>query len=223
MITPGRADLTSLFAPPAGSEPFRQGEVLTYNPATGANTVRVGDAVLTNLPLLNIGDTINLQAGNAVILLKFRSSWAILGRVVTPGSSTVQSAAVEFATLSAYADNFPVTTTWTDRATGTVPVPTWANQASFVVVGLLGALNSTAGSDILQGYVDVDGNVGNVPYFDVDAGDFASLTPSLAQTMTVTGGSTITASLVAATSGSNWATDINNRAGLQGTFIFRKA
>lgn len=222
MTTPARADIASLFAAPENAESFRQGVVLTFNPATGANTVSVGGATLTNLPILVGGDTVNYAPGDVVILLKFRSSWAILGRIVVPGSQELTAAAVSFATLSAYASNFQVNTTYIARATGTVTVPTWANEASFVVIGLLGAINSTAATGIIQAYVEVDGNNGNVPYMEAPATNAVSVTPALAKTITVTGGATITARLMASTSVGTWAASASARAGLEGTFIFRK-
>lgn len=221
----GRDDITNLFHSKEEAEPYRQGEILTYNIATGENTVRVGLAVLTNLPLLNIGDTINLQGGDAVVLLKFRSSWAILGRVLVPGSSAVQSAAVEFKTMSASATNFtvPVSTPAT-RCTGSVIVPDWANQCSCVIVGMLGAFNPTGSSDILNAYIEIQpGLFGSVPYMNVVPGTFASVTPSIAATFNVTPGATLNPILLASTSGGTWAADANNRASMSGTFIFRKA
>lgn len=225
MITPGRADLTSLFAPPAGSEPFRQGEVLTFDEADGSNTVRVGGAVLTNLPLLNIGDTVNLAAGDAVVLLKYQSSWAILGRIMVPGGSGVQSAALEFKTLSAAANNFTVPNGgFVARCSGSVIVPTWANQCSCVVVGMIGALNNTVSQDVLNALVQIrPGLFGSVPFMDVLANTFVSITPSVAATFTVTPGETLTPELQVSTSVATWAANANNRASLSGTFIFRKA
>lgn len=223
MTTPADADIASLFAPAESPEPFRQGVVLTFNPATGANTVQVGNAVLTNLPILVSGDTVNYVPGDVVILLKYRSSWALFGRIVVPGATELTAAAVSFATLSAYASNFQVNTTYIARATGTVTVPSWANQASFVIVGLLGAINSTGATGIIQAYVDVDGNAGNVPYMEAPATNAVSVTPAFAKTISVTGGATITARLMAATSVGTWAASASARAGLEGTFIFRKA
>lgn len=225
MITPGRADLTGLFAPPAGVESFRQGEVLTFDPADGSNTVRVGGAVLVDLPLLNIGDTINLAAGDAVVLLKYRSSWAILGRIMVPGGTGVQSAAVDFKTLSASNTNFAVPNSiYAVLCTGSVVVPIWANQCSAVLVGMLGAINHTLATDLLNSYVEIrPGLAGSVPFISVVPNTFSSITPSLAATFSVTPGETLNPILLGATATATWTVDANNRASLSGTFIFRKA
>lgn len=60
---------------------IRKAVLTAYDSGTHANTVTVGDVELTDLPL--IGPP-TLAEGDVVLLLRWRSSWAILGRVVTP-------------------------------------------------------------------------------------------------------------------------------------------
>lgn len=60
---------------------IRAAVLTAYNPSTHANTVTVGDTDLQDLPLIGPPD---LDAGDVVLLLRWRSSWAILGRLVTP-------------------------------------------------------------------------------------------------------------------------------------------
>ncbi len=217
------ADLTNLFRAPAASSPFRQGRIVSFNSATGANTVEVAGAVLTNLALLNSGEAVLYQPGDAVILVKYAASWAILGRIFVPGASKLASAAVEFATLNQYADNFSLSTTDAVKASGTVTVPSWANQVFAIVVGLCGAVNSRAAADILQAYVMVDGVQLSVPYMTAAVGASVAVTPSFARAYSVAPGGTITVQLKASTSGGAWAANTANRAALVGAFIFRKA
>jgi hypothetical protein len=104
-----RDDLTSLFAPPpAGPSQdvgYRQGVVLSWNPDTAENTVRVGGATLTNLPILNSFEALLISAGAVVGLITAGPSWAILGRITIPGTAGAGSAAAvvtaESATVAA--------------------------------------------------------------------------------------------------------------------------
>ena len=70
--------------------PGRRGQALevhkgvldAYDSGTGENTVSVAGGTLENLPRLDTGVT--LTAGDVVVLIRLRSSWAILGRIVAP-------------------------------------------------------------------------------------------------------------------------------------------
>jgi hypothetical protein len=89
-------DLTPLLIPsrsaPAPVSGLRIGTVLTYDPATGANTVNVGGGTLTNLALLNTSDVINYSPGDTVVIMTMGPSWAILGRCDVPGGNILHSA-----------------------------------------------------------------------------------------------------------------------------------
>lgn len=92
-------DLARLFAPPPadGSQGlrYRQGTVVTFNPSTLENTVLVGQTVYANLPMLGVAEAISLVPGSVVGLLMIGESattWAIVGRLVTPGSEDAQDA-----------------------------------------------------------------------------------------------------------------------------------
>jgi hypothetical protein len=97
----GPTDLADLFGPPppgpAQTMMFRQGVVLTFDPATLSNTVAVGGAVLSNLPLLGVGEATLLTVGSVVGIVSITApgggtTWAILGRLVTPGSAQATDA-----------------------------------------------------------------------------------------------------------------------------------
>lgn len=147
-MLPGE-DLAGLFRPPDPVEPFRQGVVLTFDTAAGTSTVDVGGLVLSNLPLLNIGDTVNLAPGNVVVLMRINGSWAILGRVVVPGSSVLNSSAVSFASIYAQGVTAHVSNVSVQVATITIPVPAWANEASVEATSTIFANNS---SGAVQGF-----------------------------------------------------------------------
>lgn len=195
MTTPSSADLTNLFQAPAGRESYRQGTILTFNPATGANTVQVGGAVLANLPILIGGDTVNLDAGDAVVLLRYASSWAILGRIVIPGNEALQSTAVDFYAASANADdpgapglNFAVTTSFISGAIVTVDTPTWANSALIQAVGRHVVQNTTGASNMLRSIVDINGAGGGESFDVIPAGTWGTGMAAVTRELTVGGG-----------------------------------
>jgi len=94
-------DLGELFLPPAAGPSldmrYRQGLILTFNSNTLANTVAVGGAILTDLPILGVGEATLLAPGSVVGITTIRSlrgtaTWAIIGRMVVPGTADAQNA-----------------------------------------------------------------------------------------------------------------------------------
>lgn len=108
-------NLDPLFLPPPASPSmdlrYRQGIVITFDPVTLANTVQVGDTVVSNLPLLGVGEATLLAPGAIVGIISVLSergtaTWAIIGRMVIPNtadafnaigllSSAITTAAIE--------------------------------------------------------------------------------------------------------------------------------
>lgn len=78
-------DLAPLLIPPAGPVlGFRQGTVAAWDPVTFENQIEVGEALLTDLPLLSSSDAALITVGDVVSILTFGPSWGILGRFVQP-------------------------------------------------------------------------------------------------------------------------------------------
>lgn len=189
MSTPRRADLAGLFAPPAESESYRQGVIQAFNPSTGANSVKVGGATLTNLPILVSGDTVNYAENDVVILMRYQSSWAILGRVVTAGSAELTAAAVDF--YAGHNSNlvvFTITSALQTRSSLTVPTPSWANSALFFASSTLVVSNPSAGTDSARTSTDINGvSGGETTHQVVNDGNFYSLNTSVARQLGVGG------------------------------------
>ena len=84
------SDLAGLFtAAPAGPAmpmSYRQGVVVEFDPATLANRLLVGGAYLDDVPVLGVAEAASLAAGSVVGLMVVGSTWAIIGRIVTPGT-----------------------------------------------------------------------------------------------------------------------------------------
>jgi hypothetical protein len=89
-------DLTPLFgddpAEPGRGMTYRQGTILTWDPATLENTVQVGGGLLTDLPILGLGEAASYAVGDVVGIMAVGSTWAIIGQLVIPGSAQAESA-----------------------------------------------------------------------------------------------------------------------------------
>lgn len=83
-------DLSGLFAealqpkPNDGAVKFRQGSVVSWDPVTNANTIQVGAAILTDLPVLDNGAAAVPVVGDVVGILSTGNAMFILGRIVRP-------------------------------------------------------------------------------------------------------------------------------------------
>ncbi len=125
-------DLSGLFTAPAGSAPpsaLIQGTLVSFDPATGHNTVRVGTTILTDVPMLLTGAETGLTAGNNVQLARLGNTYCIQGRIATPGSASFASASQATVSLNATASNFALGTSMATIVSVSIPVPIWANTA----------------------------------------------------------------------------------------------
>lgn len=152
-------DLTGLFTSDDRDTdtPFRQGTIVTFNTLTGANTINVAGAVLTNVPLLNIGDTINLLPGDVVVLMKMKSAWAILGRVIIPGGASINASAISFASAFGSASGTGtgnVTATHVVKTSTTIAVPAWANTVAITAALTGQAIQTNNVADFLNSTVE---------------------------------------------------------------------
>lgn len=190
----GGADLANLFRPAAGGEPFRQGVITAFNPATGANTVEVGGAVLEDLPILVGGDTVNFGPGDVVILLKFRSSWAILGRVVVPGNEALTAAAVDFYAGGNTVSGFTVINTDATQGSLTIPTPAWANSLLIMATVNMTLNNGSGSSDTAILYTRINSTNGGETFHQVPNTNFQGVASSLALVLGVGGSAPLTAS-----------------------------
>lgn len=226
------ADLTDLLKPrnPERESPFRQGVLETFNTATGANTVSVGGGVLTDVPILVSGTEADFAVGDIVVLLKMRSSWAILGRVVEPGSSEFASSALGFD--ADYAEDPTVTLpedTIGTLLSLTLQVPVFANQALVIATSVISVRNFHATDPIdtlvvtriggVQPSVDTDDTVPpTTPGFATASVN----THSYARVFTVTPGGTVTVDCRGAFTTLAATPDVETSATLAASATFRK-
>lgn len=219
-------DLTGLFLPGDPSIPFRQGVVVSFNGVTGANVIDVGGAQLSDLPILNIGDTVNLTPGDTVILMKYGNSWAVLGRVVTVGSPDFAVATVATETKEAFASGFPVLITDEIVATtSNFTVPVWANRVDITVIVTVMAKNSTGSLGILYAHAHAGNNISQELFVSAPSGQYAALTvPNVDTDLGAIGGTTFTCAVDVSTDATtgNWASDPTNKVKLSATAIYTR-
>lgn len=80
------SDLTPALATPARPDlGFHQGIVVSWNNQTGENLIDMSGTALENLPMLNIAESITVQPGYVVGILRFKKTYFILGRILSPG------------------------------------------------------------------------------------------------------------------------------------------
>lgn len=81
-------DITSLLlAGNTGEMPdlgFHQGIIVAWDVQTGENVIRVAGSDIDNIQMLNSTESLVLDRGNVVGLLRFKNTYFILGRIVTP-------------------------------------------------------------------------------------------------------------------------------------------
>lgn len=150
---PWSDDLSDLLQPPPPDAPFRQGYMLSFDPLTGANVVLVGGGQMTDLPLLNIGDTVNLvgevQAGaglgSSVIIMKMGNSWCIMGRISAAGTGQFSQTTIALDLGGQIGSGLAITTVETELVTSeTFTIPLWANRVDVIAFGRISAVNSNA-------------------------------------------------------------------------------
>lgn len=74
---------------------YHQGIVVSWDSLTGANVINVGGKDLVDLDVLATSDSVFLAAGDPVLILKFRSSLCIMGRIAPAGSGSLRIQAAE--------------------------------------------------------------------------------------------------------------------------------
>lgn len=102
-------DITSLLlAGNTGELPdlnFHQGVIVAWDVQTGANVIRVAGSDINNIQMLNSTESLVLERGNIVGLLKFKNTYFILGRIVTPNTPNYFSGLLPTISHPAYQTN----------------------------------------------------------------------------------------------------------------------
>lgn len=130
-------DLAPLFQAMAadGQVEFRQGIIVTWDAATGHNSVDVGGAILQDLPCLNIGDFVVLNPGDVVGINKVGNTYFIVGRIQLPAPPDDTRSILDFDIQDESDDDFGMNSTFTTRITINIPLPTWIRPGDEIAIG----------------------------------------------------------------------------------------
>lgn len=174
----GSNDINDLFVTPTGpAQPmsYRQGTILTFNQTTLQNTVSVGGTTLTDLPILGVAEAASLTANSVVGVMCVGSTWAIIGRMVTPNTAQATDAITQLsqgivsqqintvvttATSASYVDLGGPSVSVRVRASGSLLVILSAEVQADRDVGIMGFVlsgaNTLAADDSNSLYIFVD-------------------------------------------------------------------
>lgn len=201
---------------------FHQGRVVDWDQVTGTNRVEVAGTILADLPALNISDMVIVGPGDLVGILRFRSTFFILGRIVQPNSDQFGNATLGFAAAATSAFNFAMTTTETTKASVTLAVPTWADEAVVSASVHLTAQNTTGA--IAFGYVSpyIAGTGGHQIFTEFPAGGWAEVSSTWQRVLSAPLGPTLVVQCRANSLGANWTAQPENTALVSAQVVFRR-
>jgi hypothetical protein len=156
------SDLTPYIANGGASgDNWRQGVVVSWNPDDASNVVQVGGSLFENLPILNTSEASLLSTGDPVAVVGKGSSFAIIGRMVIPGTpeavSSIQSITNRWYVAKDPSAGSRNSTAWGDL-TGTAVGPsvtariTSSGKAAVFWSAELGQVLNTAGTTIQYEY-----------------------------------------------------------------------
>jgi hypothetical protein len=219
-------DLSTLFGGGTPGVRFRQGTILAWNSATGENTVDLAGGTLVNVPIINTGEAIALKAGHVVGMLGQGSTWFIIGRVTPPNDPNFAGASVAFAGEGASAANFALTTSSAAKVTGSLTVPTWADEAIVLATSNMSLWNTRAVVDFATASIAIDGVGGGTVQagFAPDgnaSGNYLVAMACSAQRLVTSPGSTISLETRIWSNGAAWSAHPNNLVNLDAIAIFR--
>lgn len=220
-------DLAPLLFPPIrGDFGFHQGKVVTWNQETGQNTILMAGATLVDVPILNGTEVPLLEPDHIVGMLRWKSSYFIMGRIIIPNTPGIGALPGMLQGAGATEINFSVSTSRVAKATAVFTVPAWANQASVMAVSNATVFNTSGTPEFIYNVATISGGWGGEPFTLAPNGGYGYVGSSsqflfgegaetgLGSTVTVT--STIRASASLSAAGSN----ITN---IHAIAIFRKA
>jgi hypothetical protein len=108
--------ITAGTAPPTGSSDigFHTGQIVSWDESSGTNVVTVQGVNLSNLKALQGGIGVLYQAGDVVGIIRFQTTYFVLGKVAAPGAG----AASQIKTANVVTGELANTTNaWADLAT----------------------------------------------------------------------------------------------------------
>lgn len=220
-------DLSTLFDTGQPGVRFRQGTILTWDSNTGSNTIDLAGGTLTDVPIINTGEAIALKAGHVVGMLGQGSTWFVIGRITPPNDPNFAGASVAFGTDNAgTAGNFALSTSPVDVISGTIPVPTWADEALVLATGNCQLTNPRAVIDFATIQVSINGvggggvQTGFAPLGEA-SGNYVGSMATSSRAIISAPGPTITVATTLNAQGAAWSAQASNRANVDAIAVFR--
>lgn len=168
-------DFAGLFdAPPpgmGGQARVVQGQIVTFDKASGHNTVNVMGGVITDAQIAVNGADIGYVAGDPVLLQVIGNTYTILCKVTPAGGTNYASAAQAtsgYSSITPAGTTYSATGTFVTMCSASIVVPVWANRITFFGVSECSFKNTSTtvdgdiqiqhmmngnGSGALDGYV----------------------------------------------------------------------
>ncbi|HEV7649381.1 MAG TPA: hypothetical protein VGP26_14605 [Actinophytocola sp.] len=224
MIAEDLAPLIAQFAKP-GDLGFHAGKVLAWNKTTGENTVDVAGTALQDLPMLNLGDTVNLAADDTVAVLRYKSTMFIVGRIVPPGSESLASGAVLPATGNLATDTYAITTTKTLVLSTTLTAPPWSDAVTVSVTMQGTGRNNRGVADRMFLCGVINGSDGPEQFGQGDASpnpSFAYTSASYTASGLLPGGTSFDVGGKVRSLGGTWTADVLNQCNLLYSVMYFK-
>ena len=213
-------------AQPSADVGFHTGAILSWDSATGENVVNVSGAAISDLPVLNIGDTTNLTVGDVVALIRYKTTYFILGRVVLPNSGAFATSAVSFEKIATKTASFALTTSDTTVISADVHVPAWANRALVHVNYHLAGRNSSGVSTYLNAKISCAAlSISGTIYWNVEQvanTGYGTVSVAASAEESVTPGATVTVNGVAFVNSGPWAASSEHEAIMTGFAIYSR-
>lgn len=217
-------DLVPLFAAPPEGPRIRQGTIVSWDVNAGTGMVNVAGGTLTDVPFLTPGGIVWFTAGDAVVLLAQGGAWFILGRVVKGLAGSVRGIGRNTqGTLFGNSGTVvpgALGTGFLTYATLNIPVPLWANSASFSATFQVLAKNSTAVPDFLRARILAPDGVSIANQCQVSSTAWGSVLATLHWGVMVTPGGTLTLLGQISSQVAGWAADPSAQCLLQASALF---
>lgn len=154
---------------------FHQGRVMAWNQNTSKNTISMAGAVLSDVPILNGTEPLILKEGDIVGMLRFKTSYFILGRIMVPGQTEVGSLPGLQQGVGASERSFPLSVDDSNVAQAVIQVPEWANQALVMCTANATIHNPDANHRFVYLAATVSGGFGGEMYASINPGDYQNI------------------------------------------------
>lgn len=158
-----------LSAQPPDDLGFRQGTLLAWDPSTESNTVQIAGQEFTDLPVLAVG-TIAMAVGDLIGVLRYKSTYLILGRIAPAGTGALQTRAALVIPLETSSR-----TTWGDLTTVGPTVDAYIGSSRQALVLLTAAVGVPNGDSAMMnvevsGASTISANLANAAYLGTAPG-----------------------------------------------------